>query len=182
MEQLKKLEEVMQPDNRNTHYVIINTEVGKEKNLDFEDWYRDIALIELSNGIPEEIKSQFNIAKNLAIYTWFCYPFHQISEMKAFSTVEYALRGKYNCHVKFGEKSNINFRQLLEKAVKEGILMDSGFTHLNKEPGQKDNGWVKEMPDLMCEFRNDLAHGSNTLNDSSWLHLRICADLINQLF
>jgi len=182
MEEFKKLEEVNLPDRRNTHYILIDRQTGHEKDLAFKDWYQSVASIELNIEIPETIKSQFNIARNLAIYTWFCYQFHQICEMKVFSTVEYALREKYNCHVKYGEKSRMSFRGLLEKSVADGFLKDSGFSHLKNDSKQASNDWVKELPSLMCKFRNDLAHGSQTLHNGSWLNLRICAELINQLF
>ncbi len=182
MEELKKFEEVTIPDKRNTHRVLINCDTGEQRNIILEDWYKQVESIQLHDSVPGKIKSQFNIARNLAIYTWFCYPFHQLCEMKAFSTLEYALKEKYNCHVGFSEKSKVSFRGLLEKAVAEGLLKDSGFSHLKRDSKKEDDGWVKELPTLMCKFRNDLAHGSNTLHEGSWFNLRICADLINQLF
>lgn len=48
-----------------------------------------VAIITLSDSVPKEIVSQFNIARNLAVYSWFSYSFHQVSEMKAFSAVEH---------------------------------------------------------------------------------------------
>ena len=92
METLKKFEEINLPDRRNKYYVIINRESGEKRNLELKDFYFEIESIKINDEAPEQIRSQFNIARNLAIYTWFCYPFHQISEMKAFSTVDYALK------------------------------------------------------------------------------------------
>lgn len=182
MEELKQFDEVTLPDRRNAYRALVNCDTGEQRNITLEDWYQEIESVKLHEDIPEKIKSQFNIVKNLAVYAWFCYPFHQICEMKAFSTLEYALKEKYDCHVGFGEKGKNSFRALLEKAVNEGLLKDSGFTRLQKDSKEKDDNWLKELPSLICKFRNDLAHGSNKLHEGSWFTLRICVDLINQLF
>ena len=116
------------------------------------------------------------MARNLAIYTWFCYAFHEISELKAYSTLEMALR------LKFGGGKN-GFKKLLIDAVNSGLIKDRGFCHIRE--GLKDSdstSYVDRLPELMPRFRNELAHGSNRLNTGSFINLAICADFTNQLF
>ena len=176
MEKLKKLEEIHSPDTRNIYWVVINLETDKHRKLCLEDIYKMVESIQLHKNVPDDIKSQFNIARNLAIYSWFSYSFHQISDLKAFSTLEYALRKIYR-----GQKGS--FKNLIAKAVSDNLIKDLGFSHINNP--SKDNNcqeYSKRLPKLMPKLRNDLAHGSNTLDNTSIMNLRICADFINQLF
>ena len=176
MEELKKLEEIMLPDVRNKHYVIVNQETGKQRKLGLQDIYEAIKSVELHKGIPDDIRSQFNVARNLAIYTCFSYSFHQISDLKAFSTVEYTLRKLYG-------NNKQSFRRLIERAVSDGLLKDSGFSHIEiNSQSENSQKYVKQLPDLMPKLRNNLAHGSCTLHPGSVANLTICADFINQLY
>ena len=176
METLKKLEEIEKPDTRNTHFVLINHETGEERSLTLEDFYKTVELIKLHERVPDNVRSQFNVARNLAIYTWFCYAFHQISELKAYSTLEMALRIKF-------DKNKVGLKQLLIEAVKSGLIKDRGFRNVKNTLKNLDSTeYVKRLPELMPRFRNKLAHGSNMLTDSAFFNLQICADFINQLF
>ena len=134
-------------------------------------WQSNIAL---SAAAPEDVQSQFNIARMLGIYAWLYYPFHQIAELKAFSTVEIALR------LRFPDVKSA-LKKLLSFAVKNGVVVDEGFSHI--AVGDDDpTRYSKELPSLVSFLRNDLAHGSSMLHPDSLLTLRICAEIINQLF
>lgn len=176
MEELKKLEEIQLPDVRNTRFVVIKQKTGERRELSLQDIYEAVKSVDLHNDVPEDVRNQFNVARNLAIYTWFSYSFHQVSELKAFSTVEYALRKLYG-------NNKQSFRSLIEKAVSDDLLKDSRFSHIEID-SQSNNSqkYVKHLPDLMPKLRNDLAHGSCTLHPGSVSNLQICADFINQLF
>ena len=176
METLKKLEEINKPDTRNTHFVIINHETGEKRSLSLEDFYKTVELIKLHERVPDNVRSQFNVARNLAIYTWFCYAFHQISELKAYSTLEMALRIKL-------DKGKVGLKKLLIEAVESGLIKDRGFRNVkNSLKNPNSTEYVKRLPELMPRFRNELAHGSTMLNNSAFFNLQICADFINQLF
>ncbi len=134
-------------------------------------WQSNIAL---SAAAPEDVQSQFNIARMLGIYAWLYYPFHQIAELKAFSTVEIALR------LRFPDVKGA-LKKLLSFAVKNGVVVDEGFSHI--AVGDDDpTRYSKELPSLVSFLRNDLAHGSSMLHPDSILTIRICAEIINQLF
>jgi len=179
MEELKKFEEVSLPDIRNTFWVTTNRKTGETRTLDLKDIYEGVKVVELHEGVPADVRSQFNIARNLAIYTWFSYPFHQISELKAFSTVEYALRKYYGADKDY----KYSFEKLIQKAVSDGLIKDSGFSHIEDSVISSDpQNYSKKLPGLMPKFRNNLAHGSNTLDWGAVRNLQICADFINQLF
>lgn len=163
---------------RNTLWVVVNHETGQQRKLTLSDIYKSVESIKLDESVPDDVKSQFNVAKNLAIYTWFCYSFHQISELKAFSTLEMALR------MKFGkDEQKLRFKTLLTKAVESGMIKDIGFNHIKETLKNPDStAYTERLPDLIPKFRNNLAHGSCILHPDSCINLQICADFINQLF
>lgn len=175
MEELKKLEQLQNPDKRNLYFCIIDHSTGKQRPLDVKDIYSSVERIELSEAVPEDIRSQFTVARNLAVYSWFSYSFHQISELKAFSTVEMALRSLLGKH-KHG------FRGLIKKAVNSGLIKDLGFSHIEKPGNPNSTEYSAKLQDIMPALRNSLAHGNTTLHPGSVSNLRICADFINQLY
>lgn len=81
MEELKKLEDLEKPDERNLFYSVINTETGEPRPYEITDLYRSVEAVTLSNKVPEDISSQFNVARNLAVYSWHSYSFNQVSEL-----------------------------------------------------------------------------------------------------
>ena len=173
LEKFKLLSKITEPDSRNQHYVVTNTKTGESRPMTIEDVYQSVKSISLSESVPDSIKSQFNVAKNLAVYSWFSYSFHQIAEMKAYSVVEAALKMKLGTHKN-------GFRGLIKKAVNTGLIKDSGFQHIKSD--EESVQYSSQLPGLMSGFRNNLAHGSTKLYPGSVTDLRICADFINQLF
>lgn len=151
MEELKKFEELKKPDKRNLFYCVIDQLTGEQRQIDAKDIYASVEKIELSNTVPTDIRSQFNVARNLAVYSWFSYSFHQLSELKAFSTVEMALRDKFGKH-KYGLK------RLIKKAVNCGLIKDSGFNHIEKPDNPNSTEYSENLPDIMPLLRNPLAH------------------------
>lgn len=80
---LKSLEEITKPDER--HRITLGT---------LDDLHAELSSINLHSGVPTEIRQHFETAKNLALYTWFVYRFHQVAELHAYSSLEMALRAK----------------------------------------------------------------------------------------
>jgi len=171
MEEFKKFNEVALPDRRNTYWVLINQETEEQRNYTLEDCYQEVESIKLHEGVPEEIRSQFNTARNLAIYTWFCYPFHQICEMKAFSTLEDAFKKVYGTE---------NLKEKILKDIDSGRFSGAEFSCISDD--RKDPDSIKELIEFLYDMRNKLAHGSAMLHPYSLINLRTIADLINQLF
>lgn len=157
MEEMKSFELLMEPDDRWRFFV---NSSGSPVSL--VGIYNSVSKIELHLSIPPDIKSQFNTAKMLCVYSWLYYPLHQIAELKAYSSLEFALKNL------LGERSKklIGLNQLLEHATMLGV-----FPHLDKQT-------IKTLSML----RNTLAHGEPVLHPDSISTLRLCADLINQLY
>ena len=60
-----------------------------------EDHHSNLASIILHVDVPKDVKQLFETAKNISLYSWFVYRFHQVSELIAFSALEMALRNRY---------------------------------------------------------------------------------------
>ncbi len=179
MEKLKKLEEITLPDKRNTFFVIVNQQTGERKKYGVEDFYGEIKLIELHEVVPEDIRSQFNVARNLSLYTWFCYSFHNVSTLKAYSTVEMALR----IILDKPEKDKPSLWKMMREAVNKHLIKDKHFGHIMEQSlDSQSKPFVEVLPDVIAYLRNLEAHGSTALGPWSVMVLRICADIINQLF
>ena len=178
MEELKKLEEITLPDSRNTHYVLINQQTGQQRKYCLQDLYDVVKSIEIRDDVPEDVRSQFNVARNISLYSWFCYSFHNVADMKIFSTLEMALRIKL-CR----EDSRDGLFNLIEMSVKRGLIKDRHFSHIRAQlTNLESSSYVENLPKLIAYFRNDGAHGSTMLYDGAIMNLRICADFINQIF
>lgn len=179
MEKLKKLEEICLPDTRSTLFVIINRETGQRRNYGIEDLYEQVRSIELHDVVPEDIRSQFNVARNLSLYTWFCYSFHSASSFRAYSTVEMALR------IRLGKPDEVKayLRGMMEEAVNKGLIKDMHFSqYAEQSVDPQSKSFVEGLPEAITYLRNLDAHGSTALAPWSLTILRTCADIINQLF
>jgi len=193
MESLKLFSEITEPDERSFSFVKLNFQTGSFSRFTLGDFHHRAESIVLHAGVPENIRSHFETARNLIIYSWFYYPFNVTAQLTAYTTVEFALRTRFN-------DRETPFKHLLKKAVHEGLVTDKGFSIPQKraEAVRQNNTVVPEdfqmpEPSLMSEYsanlakcipflRNQLAHGTNMLHEQGAKHVRICAELINQLF
>lgn len=142
--------------------------------LDINLLYRAVESIELGGAVPDDIRGQFNVARNMALYTYFCYALAPEVQLKTFTIIELALR------LRAGNPKGKTLRPLLKLAVSEGWIRDSGFRHVeNPLPG---NPYCHSLIDTLPALRNGSAHGSTNLTPDTVWYLERCADLVNQLF
>src|SRR5947207_15275574 len=94
MEKLKVLEEICQPDIRYRGRVDLDKTTGTVSETTIESIYDLIQPIALGAKVPDEVRSHFETAKNLALYSWFVYSFNVVAAMHAFASLEMALRTK----------------------------------------------------------------------------------------
>lgn len=198
LETLKPLEELTNPDFRNTVWSYHNPTTGESRQRDVTDLHRIAGKAQLSKVVPAHIRSQFATAQNLTVYAWFCYPFHMAAQLHALSTLEFALRDVLQL-----EDDRCGLKILMDEAIKQGRVTDAGF--VLRTPPEPENGrfaamvlkrradgqkgyeleyfatWTETLPHFLPGWRNNLAHGSSTLWEDASL-LMLCADLINQLY
>jgi hypothetical protein len=158
MEQLKKLEEVCQPDVRNLNRVDLDHSTGAVTPTTVASIYAVVESIQLNDNVPDPVRSHFNIARNLALYSWFVYPFSEVAAMQALASLEIAAKEKTG-------ESKTGFKNLLDK-----LFQGHQFT-----------------PDLslaqgVSKLRNELAHGSTMISGQGLSMISVCASLINEIF
>ena len=193
MESLEPLAEVTEPDVRQKFWVALDLSNGTQRPFTLDDFHHRAASIELHGGVPEEVRSHFETARHLIIYSWFYYPFNVTAELAAYTSAEFALRTRFN-------DRKTPFKSLLQKAVDTKLVSDSGFSipKLRAERIREHNeampadfqtpepALLREYSDVLTKaipyLRNQLAHGSTTLHNHGARTVRICAELINQLF
>ncbi|WP_319525700.1 hypothetical protein [uncultured Desulfosarcina sp.] len=169
MEKFKRLEELTKMDEK---HQLMGAVCGYVPDL--KKMHKALSKETLNEEVPEEIRGQFNVAKNMALYTYFFYALAPEVHLKTYTIMEHALKLRANCMKRLG------LRALLKKAVKNNWISDSGFRHL-KNPSE-ENEWCKALLNILPDLRNSQAHGSNLLVDDFIHHIRCCADFINQLF
>lgn len=131
---LKQLSEILKPDSRQASYL-----------LTLDQRHAALAALELHPGVPVEVRQLFETAKNLSLYSWYVYRFHQVAELIACAALEMALRVRLGHHPISTDLKAPSLRRLLQTAVARGWISDDKFPSLR--------GWVTEQ--IQClKLRN----------------------------
>ena len=195
MEEFKRFDEILKPDERQKFFVLWD-KISEDQRLDLKDLYEIAEKIKLHDGVPEVIRNHFTTAQNLLVYSWFFYPFNVTAEFLAFVTLEFALKERFGLKTGSPKRKENTFKGLVEKAVKEGLVRDVGFTHMRNQSASPNNylgyeigispqqirSYVETLIESLPFLRNDLAHGSSTLHSDGAFSVRLCAEFINLLF
>ncbi|KQY80879.1 hypothetical protein [Pelomonas sp. Root1444] len=189
MEELKALDQLSEPDERQRFFVVRDTPFSPYRPMQASDIYEMAERTRLHPAVPDEVRSHFAMAQNLLAYSWYCYPFNVAAELHAYISVEFALR------VRLAAPASRNFQSLLKDAMSTGLITSSGFTY-GRDPERQvyppntqvppRNAQVEDyattIAEAMRSLRNDLAHGTNMLHMKGGTVLLVCSELINQLF
>jgi len=137
VEEYKPLNEVLDRDSRWHAMALVNRETGDRRPMELADHYERVSDFVLQEVVPERIRSQFNIAKNLLLYAWFVYPFFSVAEMHALSVLELALR------TRMGEDGMNELRRMkkprglysyIEFAKGKGWIRNDDFSAYHRAP------------------------------------------------
>lgn len=90
------------------------------KKIELASYHQSIQDIQLHAGVPQTVRGQFDIARNMALYSCFFYALGAEVQLKAYNVIEHALRIKCN-------RQDLMLRQLLNLANEKNWLRDSGF-------------------------------------------------------
>lgn len=175
MEQFKKFEEILTVDSRSASFCVTNRNTGDSRMISLRDGHEAMDALELSSDVPEDVLSQFNIARNLAVFSWFSYSFHQVAELKALSTLEYALKKRLN-------RSKLGLSRLLVAALEQNLFYDRDFKHIEPPSDEQDQSFCKTLISNLPKYRNTLAHGSTMLHPNSSTTLYVCHCIIGKLY
>jgi len=169
MERLKNFDDLTKLDEK---HGLLSRFNGYLPNI--EKMYEVISHEKLNSNVPDEIKGQFNVARNMALYTYYLYALAPEVQLKTYTIIEHALRLKAN------SKKRLMLRNLLELAVKNEWIKDRGFRHLKISDDSME--WCHNLITVIPSLRNSQAHGSTLLEPSCLHHIFVCADFLNQLF
>jgi hypothetical protein len=139
MQPLKRLADICRPDERYLNRVDIDHSTGAVTPTIIESIYTLVEEIELGAGVPDEVRSHFEVARNLAVYSWFVYSFNVVAGMQAFASLEMAVRKKTNA------TKRDNFYDLLDRVFPGRILaptvtLRKGITKLRNDLAQRCMG------------------------------------------
>lgn len=158
METLKRFEEIFQPDTRQLDRYNVDESAGAVNVMGLEDIYGMVEGIKLGENVPEVVRSHFEVARNLVVYSWFVYSFNVVAALWSFASLEMAVKEKTSDR-QTGFKNQLD-RVFNGRKLADGLSLSTAITKL----------------------RNDLAHGSATMHNQGLATLRICSELINELF
>lgn len=115
---LKDLNELTKPDPRNRAFL---------KTI--EERHAYLSSITLKETVPIEVRQLFETAKNLSLYSWFVYRFHQTSEMIALSSTELALKIRFKLEHPNGSNRK-TFNELIVHAINNNWVAKDKFSKL----------------------------------------------------
>lgn len=169
MEELKSLNQLTEMDGKHN---LMGAVCGSIPNL--KEMHTYLSTETLNDEVPNEIKGQFNVAKNMALYSYYFYALAPEVHLKTYTIIEYAIK------LKAKPEKKLMLKALIKLAVNQGWVTDAGFRHLNNP--SSNNQWCKSMIDVIPNLRNSQAHGSNMLAGDCLHYISSCADFVNQLF
>lgn len=196
---LKPLEELTLPDPRIKHEWH-RPHPSPLSAADIRERLEETAT--LHSGVPERVRTQFEVARNLMLYTYFVFEFQTQAELQAYATLEFALRERFGRPThpnKQGKKAKpLMLKDLLQKAIDEKLIQPERFpsferTNLLRKGAAEQRGypfepmsaaeWLELVQKFILGQRNHLAHGNPHLDlPFSFNQIQRCADIINALF
>jgi len=171
MEEFKKLENIYQQDEGLRLFGIAT---GQCFTLDAI--YTSLSAIRLSPSAPEKVHNLFNVAKNLALYSWFSGGLAAMADMQGFVVVERALK------MRFPDFEDQSLKGLFDHAVEECWIMDQRFSHVECHP-MDPQAYSRRLKYLLRKRRNNAMHGDGGYLDFDCIQgIQIVAEIVNQLF
>ena len=145
MEEFKSLDQILQIDER---HLLLGQVTGRLHSL--ESLHASLAAIDLHPDVPEDVRGQFNVARNMALYTLFHYAMAPEVQMKTFSVIELGLKRR------LPEAEGRGLAGLLKAAIARNLLSDAGvkrhpeltpWRHAELTPVKVEHwAWVPQRP------------------------------------
>ncbi|MBI4996865.1 MAG: hypothetical protein HZC22_08185 [Rhodocyclales bacterium] len=191
IDSLKPLGEVLQGDERWRYF-----------GQTIESHYAAIADITLAESVPEDVRQQFEIARNTWLYAFFAYRLLQAAILIAHTALELALKEKAS---REGVRTKLDLYGLLDRAIECRWIADQGFSATKLSANQweeqreilklmgapdcgpfvqatDDQAYAKQLVGSIRRVRNGVAHGEALFVHDISPVFRTIAELINQLF
>ena len=157
---LKPLEAVLEPDRRNAGEYPSFLGGGPRK---IDSFHENISQYELIDLVPQDVRVQFETAKNLYLYSWFVYRFFNVADHLAYNTLEFGLRELFKDCLpdKYKDRfGNSSLKKLLSYAIDSGYIKNDDFeTH-------RHNTWRRAKS--RYEFEKIQEMKEKELTEISW--------------
>ena len=200
---LKKLHEIFEPDSRSEAFSRMDGAGLRHQTID--DHYADITAIELSGGVPEAIRDEFDTIRNLYLYSWYVYDFTVPATLYSYALIEKAIKLKC-ASSSVSAKRHQGFRKLLMLSIREGWLTNVAFQSVldweeeEFDPSPDDSflpthrsfprydpsgtDYCERLAKTLPELRNIQVHGEGGLSipASTLGMIETCACIVNGLF
>src|SRR5882724_4375722 len=121
---LKPVSSILDCDARFRDLVVVDA--GERRPMAIADLRAMIEPIQLSGAVPEEIRREFDTARNAFVYSWFVYEFTTLAELGAYTALELALRRRIDPAPPNTSRSP-GLSRLLQTATEMGYLRRGDF-------------------------------------------------------
>lgn len=111
---LKPLDELLQPDVRHSYMQLTDHQTGESRPIVLADHYSAIEAYSLHRGVPHDVATQYDVARNIYLYAWFEYRFFNAAEANVLTVLEFAIKERIG---KPGIKSYIKERKRQNKEI-----------------------------------------------------------------
>ncbi len=109
---------------------------GKQEKAAIPDWLGHILAPALSNNVPEEVQSLFEVARGALVYGYFFYPLFTLAAEQLFRVAEAAITHK--CLALGIPKSKKSFSEKLNWLEKQGIIQGCDIAKWNAIRGSRN--------------------------------------------
>jgi hypothetical protein len=148
---LKPVSSILDCDTRFRDLVTVNA--GGIRPMAITDLHAMIDPIQLSDAVPEEVRREFDTARNAFVYSWFVYEFTTLAELGGYTALDLALRQRTDPALLNTTKSP-GLSRLLRTAIEMGYLARSDF----EVPSP--SGELACQLDFIPMLRNHVPHGN----------------------
>lgn len=135
-EKLRPVQYFFEPDPRSFNFSRYDPVLKKVREYNIEYHHDKIFKFELHQGVPEQVRTLFETARNLYLYAWLVYRFYPVAEAHALACLEFALREKIGKEVSLNENyvrggKKPTLSPLLRYAVDHKLIKNENFTAWN---------------------------------------------------
>lgn len=157
---LRTPETVCQPDPRSPR-----DDIFSKEPLTVAYQHEVVSKFVLHEGVPEDIRVQFETTKNLYLYAWYVYRFYPVVNLHAYTCLELALRERFGEELASSRKSKSDYipslKQLLSYAIEQGNIKNENFSiwrHWTEQRAKRrtrDELWEEAQKEGLNEITYD---------------------------
>ncbi|WP_316173126.1 hypothetical protein [Bradyrhizobium sp. SZCCHNRI2049] len=172
---LKSISSIYKPDIRFRNLA----DASGTRPMSMADLHAMVEPIQLSDAVPDEIRREFDTARNAFVYSWFVYEFTTLAELGGYTVLELALRRRLDPAVMPNTSRSPGLSRLLQAALDKGYLQRGDF----EVPSPSGSGAMACQLDFIPMLRNHVAHGNiHLLPQGALASLQLCQAVIEKLY